>query len=232
MSGINITMKDLPDSEKPYEKLEKYGEDKLSDAELLAILLKTGTRKETVVEMSKRLLSTNKNKKGLSVLFDKSLNELQEIKGIGRVKSIQIRAVVELSKRLNKQKNICKFKINSPQSIASVYMEEMRREKQEVCKVVLLDKKHQIIYDKNISRGNAESSIVDPRDVFKFAIDKRAYGIVILHNHPSGNPNPSEDDKRITRRLEESSKILGINFVDHIVIGDGTYISFRENRII
>ena len=227
-----MRMKDLPINERPYEKLEKYGEERLSDAELLAIIIKTGTRNERVVELSQRILKANSNNEGLSYLHDMSIEELKDIKGIGRVKAIQIKAVGELSKRLNKEKNILKHSANSSSNIAAIYMEEMRYNKQEICKVVLVDKHNKITYDKNITIGNINSSIVDPREVFKSALEKGARGVILLHNHPSGDPTPSKCDIDITRRLKDAGIILGINFIDHIIIGDGEYMSMKEYGVI
>ncbi len=227
-----MRMKDLPIEERPYEKLEIYGEEKLSDAELLAIIIKTGTKSERVVELSQRVLGSNENKQGLKYLHDMSLEELMSIKGIGRVKAIQIKAVIELSKRMSKQRNITKHDANSTKSVVNVYMEDMRYHKQEVCKVVLVDKFNKITYDKNISVGNINSSVVDPREVYKPALEKAARGIILLHNHPSGDSTPSKSDIDVTRRLRDAGTILGVTFIDHIIIGDGEYTSMKEYGII
>ena len=227
-----MKMKDLPVDERPYEKLEKYGEDRLSDAELLAIIIKTGTKEERVVELSQRILKSNITKEGLSSLYNTSIEELQTIKGIGRVKAIQIKAIGEISKRISKERNFLKYTIANTSNIVDIYMEEMRHKRQETCKIVLVDKYNKITYDKNITIGNINASIVDPREVFKSALEKGARGVFLMHNHPSGDPMPSKHDIDITVRLKEAGIILGINFIDHIIIGDGEYASMKEYGVI
>ena len=227
-----MNMKDLPVDERPYEKLEKYGEDRLSDAELLAIIIKTGTKEERVVELSQRILKSNVNKEGLVNLYDMSIDELKTIKGIGRVKSIQIKAIGEISKRISKEKHTLKHKIANTLNVVDIYMEEMRHKRQETCKIVLVDKYNKIMYEKNITVGIINSSIVDPREVFKPALEKGARGLFFIHNHPSGDPTPSKADVDITIRLRDAGIILGINFIDHIIIGDGEYTSMKEYGVI
>ncbi|NLJ89166.1 MAG: DNA repair protein RadC [Epulopiscium sp.] len=226
-----MSMKDLPKLERPYEKLEHFGPQALSEAELLAIIFRTGSRNIRAVELAQRLLALEKDE-GIYGLYQYSLDELMNIKGIGRVKAIQIKAVLELSKRISRHQAAVKYRINSPASIASIYMEEMRYLKQEHFKIVLLDTKNQIIGSQDITKGSINSSIVHPREVFKYAIKKSAVGIIMLHNHPSGDPSPSKEDIAVTKRMKEVGELVGINLLDHIIIGDGLYISLKEREVI
>lgn len=226
-----MTMKDLPDSDKPYEKLEHFGATMLSDAELLAIVLRTGSKKERAVELAQRILSADELTPGLVGLTSLSLKDLQQIKGIGKVKSVQIKAILELSKRIAKNEALSKVKITSPSSVAAVYMEEMRYLKQENFKLIFLDTKNQIISDKILTIGSVNASIVNPRDVFVEALNHEAVNIIMIHNHPSGDPTPSMEDINITKRLISCGNIIGVNVLDHIIIGDGRYISLKEKKV-
>lgn len=231
IAETHMCMKDLPENERPYEKLEHFGSEVLSDAELLAIIFRTGSRNLRAVELAQKLLSMEKEE-GVYGLYQYSLEELMNINGIGKVKAVQIKAVLELSKRISKHQGFSKYRINSPNSIASIYMEEMRYLKQEYFKIVLLDTKNQIICDEDITKGSINSSIVHPREVFKYAIKKSASGIIMLHNHPSGDPTPSREDIQVTKRMSEAGDLIGINILDHLIIGDGYYISLKEKGII
>ncbi len=228
----HLKMKDLPISERPYEKLLVHGPTSLSDAELLAIIIKTGTSKLRAIEVAQRILNLNKYETGLTGLYNLSIQQFKQIDGIGDIKAIQIMAILEFSKRISKQQAIKEFQITSPKSIAQVYMEEMRYFKQEHFKVVCLDTKNNILGNRDISIGTTNSTIVHPREVFSDALKCGAASIIVLHNHPSGNPTPSNEDIQITERLIEASKLLGINLLDHIIIGDCKYISLKEKGLI
>lgn len=228
---VHMSMKDLPKLERPYEKLEYFGPQALSEAELLAIIFRTGSRELRAVELAQRLLALEKEE-GIYGLYQYSLDELMKVKGIGRVKAIQVKAVLELSKRISKHQASLKYWINSPGSIASIYMEEMRYLKQEHFKIILLDTKNQIIGCQEVSKGSINSSIVHPREVFKYAIKKSAVSIIMLHNHPSGDPAPSQEDIKVTERMKEAGELIGIHVLDHIIIGDGVYVSLKERGII
>lgn len=228
----HIKIKDLPESERPYEKLINYGAKALSDAELLAIVIKSGTPKLKSTEVAQKILQLNKYEKGLPGLYNLSIEELKHIDGIGKVKAIQIMAILEFSKRLSSQQAIKEFKITSPSSIAKIYMEEMRYFRQEHFKVVYLDTKNNIMGNRDITIGTINSTIVHPREVFTDAVKSSSTSIIVLHNHPSGDPSPSIEDIEVTKRLLEAGKILGIYLLDHIVIGDGEYISLKEKGLI
>lgn len=231
MSGHErMRMKDLPLSERPYEKLEQSGAHSLSNAELFAIIFRTGSKKERAVETAQRLL--NHGTMELASLFNLTIKELQEIPGIGRVKSLQVLAVLELSKRMTKAAAQNHYSVNSPSSIASLYMEELRHLGQEHFYVVFLNTKNEIINEILLTKGTVNASLVHPRDVFIEALKHNSVRIIILHNHPSGDPSPSKEDIHITNRLCECGEVLGIPVLDHIIIGDGKYASLKEKGYI
>lgn len=228
-----LKMKDLPISERPYEKLEKFGPEMLSNAELLAIIIKTGSRTDTSVALAQRVLKQNDGDGGLAFLYDISLEQLKTLKGIGRVKAIQIKALMELSKRIASTFSFNnRFIIKSPDDVSRLLMEEMRHLKKEVFKVVLLNTKNHVIKHINVSVGSLSASIVHPREVFCEAVKAGCSAVLMIHNHPSGDPDPSSEDIETTRRLVNAGDILGIKVLDHIVIGDGRYVSLKERGII
>ncbi len=221
-----IKMKELPLSERPYEKLELYGAETLTNSELLAIIIKTGTRDETSVMLAQKILNLNQNKnQDLRFLQDISIKELMTIKGIGKIKAIQIKAIGELTKRLSKPINNMKIKIKSPKDIANLFMQELRYEKKEIMKLVILNTKNMVQKIINISLGATNSASVEPKEILLEAIKCQATKIILIHNHPSGDPTPSQADYRVTDRIYECADIMGIELLDHIVIGDGKYES-------
>lgn len=231
-NGLHITMKDLPDSEKPYEKSLSYGVEVLSDAELLAIILRTGSKSEKAIDLAHKLLLLDKSNPGIIGLINKSFKELQQVQGIGKVKSIQIKALLEIAKRVSKHQALSKVKISSPKSIAAVYMEELRYLKKEQFMLVFLDTKNQIIKDKVLTIGSVNASIVHPREAFIEALKYEAVNMIMLHNHPSGDPTPSNEDINVTKRMVECGILLGIKVLDHIIIGNGIYVSLKEKGVL
>ncbi len=229
----NLKMKDMPLSERPYEKLEQYGPEILSNAELLAVVIRSGNRHETSVALAQRILAMNKSDGGMAYLYDLSLEELRAAKGIGRVKAIQIKAVMEISKRVSSafiMNN--RVAIKSPEDVSRLLMEELRYLKKEVFKIILLNTKNYIIKSVNVSMGSLNSSIVHPREVFSEAVKAGCSGLLLAHNHPSGDPEPSREDIETTQRLVNAGDILGIKVLDHVIIGDGRYISFKEKGLV
>jgi DNA repair protein RadC len=222
-----MKIKDLPDSSRPRERFLKYGKEALSDAELFAIILRTGTINENVVEMSNRLIKEY----SLEKLFDCSLKELQEIKGIGPSKAMQILAMSELGKRYNNSKNPV-IKINSAKDVFNYFHEKLKNEKQENFYVLILNNANNIIKEELISKGILDSAIIHPREIFKPAIKNSASKIILIHNHPSGNPNPSKEDLEITKQLVEAGKLLDIKVLDHVIVGDENYWSWVEDERI
>ncbi len=221
-----IPIKKLAESERPREKLIKYGVGSLSNVELLAILIRTGTKNNSAIDLSQKILSFHPE--GIRFLADCTLEELMQIKGIGISKACQIISAIELGKRLAMSSLAHSPYVKSPLDVANVFMEEMRYYKKEYFKIILLNTKNQIIAVEDISIGSLNSSLVHPREVFVRAIRKSSSSIILLHNHPSGNPEPSTEDIKITKRLIEAGRIIGIEVLDHIIIGDGKYISLKE----
>lgn len=228
----SFTIKDLPKEERPRERLERYGAQVLSDAELLALLIRTGTPAESALVLAQRILKGDGAKSGLAFVADSSIEELSRIKGIGLAKSVQIKAAVELGRRISSYTGQNPTVINTPVDVKNLLMEEMRFLEKEHFKVILLNIKNHVISVEDISVGSLNSSIVHPREVFKPAIRRSSASMILVHNHPSGDPTPSREDIEITRRLIEAGKILGIEVVDHVIIGNGIYISLREKGII
>ena len=229
----NLKIKDLPLDERPYEKLEKYGAETLSNAELLAIIIRCGNKNETSVALAQRILMQDEEGKGPSFINNMSLEQLRSLDGIGRVKAIQIKALMEFSKRIASP--LCssdKIYIKCSVDVSRLFMEEMRYLKKEVFKSVLVNTKNQLIKQINVSMGSLDTSIVHPREVFSEAIKASASAVLFVHNHPSGDPEPSPEDIATTKRLIEAGNILGIRVLDHIIIGDGVYISLKERGLI
>lgn len=226
----NKTIKELPASERPYEKFLSLGASGLSDADLLAIIIKTGTKDKSAVDIAQEILSGRHG--NLLNLYEMSYDELIQVSGIGQIKAIQLKAVAELSMRISKAKRARSIRMNTPVTIADYYMEQMRHLQQEVVICAYFDVKSRFLGDKFISKGSLSSSVVDISSVMRTALEKNASKIVLLHNHPSGDCTPSKDDIAVTDRLVEGSRIFSIELCDHIIIGDNEYYSFYENKII
>lgn len=229
--GLFMKMKDLPISERPYEKLELFGSEKLSNAELLAIIIKTGTKEKTVVTIAQEILKLQKenNNDNLRFMQDLSIKDFMKIKGIGKVKAIQLKAVCELTKRMSRPINY-QIKIKNSKDVANLLMPEMRYEKREIAKVLLLNNKNLLMKMIDISLGGANFACIEPKDVFTEAIKMQAPKIILVHNHPSGDATPSKSDFNLTEKIYDAAQLIGIQMLDHIVIGDGTYESiFRKD---
>ena len=222
-----IKMKNLPVTERPYEKLEQYGEKNLTNAELLAIIIKSGTREETSVQLAQKILLLNENqdKNNLNFLREIAVEELIKIKGIGKVKAIQIKATCELASRMNSIDNYKNITINKPSDVVDILFEKMRFEKQEILKVVILGNKNRLLKIKDIAKGCGNFVKASIKDVLNEAVKVQAMQIILVHNHPSGDVTPSKNDIEFTREVKKASAILGINLIDHIIIGRNNYIS-------
>lgn len=226
-----ITVRDLPKSEQPYEKFEMYGPAKLSDAELLAIIIRTGTVEEQAIDLARKLLMCSSAHSGLKGLNYLTFKELTNIRGIGRVKAIQILSVVELTKRMSKAIGIDGLRMDRPRSVAEYYMQEMRHLTTEQIILVMMDSKCKLIKDIVISTGTVNATLLAPREIFVNALKYEAVSIILLHNHPSGDPKPSDDDINSTKRIKEAGNLIGIKLMDHIIIGDNRYISLKERGL-
>ena len=233
---MTIKIKQLPESERPYEKLEIYGEKTLSNAELLAIIIKSGTKENTSVELANKILSLTTgsgSEELLQSLQNISLEEFQKIKGIGKVKAIQLKAVCELARRMAQPVNRKNIKVKSSEDVAELLMQELRFETVEYVKLLLLNAKNIILKVIDISKGGMNSAIVEPKEILQEAIKMGVPKIILVHNHPSGDSTPSFADIEMTKRLYNAANILGIQLLDHIVIGDRCYTSiFSKERIV
>ncbi|ASS97503.1 RadC family protein [Peribacillus castrilensis] len=220
-----MLIRDYPKEERPRERFLQDGPQSLSNQELLALLLRTGSREESVLQLSGRLINSFK---GLRLLKEASVEELTVIKGIGEAKAIQILASVELGRRINNLNDQDRYVIRSPEDGANYCMEEMRFLSQEHFVCLYLNTKNQVLQKTTVFIGSLNASIVHPREVFKEAFKRSAASIICLHNHPSGDPSPSREDIEVTKRLVECGKIIGIEVLDHIIIGEHKYVSLKE----
>ncbi|MFS0669428.1 DNA repair protein RadC [Peribacillus frigoritolerans] len=220
-----MLIRDYPKEERPRERFLQDGPQSLSNQELLALLLRTGSREESVLQLSGRLINSFK---GLRPLKEASVEELTVIKGIGEAKAIQILASVELGRRINNLNDQDRYVIRSPEDGANYCMEEMRFLSQEHFVCLYLNTKNQVLQKTTVFIGSLNASIVHPREVFKEAFKRSAASIICLHNHPSGDPSPSREDIEVTKRLVECGKIIGIEVLDHIIIGEHKYVSLKE----
>jgi DNA repair protein RadC len=218
-----MKIKDLPNDSKPRERFLKYGPEALSDAELFAIILRTGNKNENVLEVANKLIAEY----GIDKLFDCSVKELRKIKGIGKTKAIELLTIAELAKRYSSFKREIKH-ISSAKDVFDLYHERLKDEKQENFYVLMLNNKNNIIKEELISKGVLDSAIIHPREVFKPAIKNSSARIILIHNHPSGDPKPSEEDVKVTKQIKEASKFVSIELVDHIIVGREDYYSFKQ----
>lgn len=227
-----MPIKELPSTERPYEKMEMYGAEKLSNSELLAIIIKTGTKEKSSVELAKQILSIKKDNvenNNMRFLQEISIQEYMKIKGIGKVKAIQLKAVCELAKRMSMPLEISKITIKSYKDVVGLLMDELKSEKREIVKELILNTKNVLLKILDISYGGSNTASLGVKDVLTEPIKMCAPKIILVHNHPSGDPTPSKEDIEITKRIYESARTMGIELVDHIVIGDNKYASAMTN---
>ncbi|REJ19002.1 MAG: hypothetical protein C6W59_04625 [Paenibacillaceae bacterium] len=225
MDSRVILLRDVPREDRPRERMMIDGAEALSDAELLAILLRTGTRNESAVNLANRIL---RECGGLRQLVDMSIAELINIRGVGPAKAVQLRAGIELGRRLARRAASDRPAIRKPEDAAKLVMEDLRSELKEHFVCLFLNTKNQVLARETLSVGTLNASLVHPREVFRAAIKRGSASIICLHNHPSGDPTPSPEDIALTRRLQEAGALIGIDVLDHIVIGDGRFISLKE----
>lgn len=225
MSSTSFMIRDVPLEERPRERLIQDGPKSLSNHELLAILIRTGSKEESVLQLANRMLTEFE---GLRLLKDASIEELTGMKGIGQTKAIQIIAALELGRRISRLRYDERYVIRSPEDGANYVMEDMRFLSQEHFVCLYLNTKNQVLHRQTIFMGSLNASIVHPREVYKEAFRRSAASIICIHNHPSGDPTPSKEDIEVTKRLSECGKIIGIELLDHLIIGDQKYISLKE----
>ncbi len=231
----NLTMKELPLSERPYELLRDKGAASLTDAQLLSVFLQNGLPGESVLSLSTRILAecTDRGEGDpLTVLFSQTPERMQEFAGIGPIKALQLCAVKELSVRLSSRGARRRAHVKDAASIADIYMEEMRGLKQEIVKVIYLNTKNAIVFDRTVSMGCINRSLLSPREVFGPALEKGATRVIMLHNHPSGDPFPSDQDLELTERMLSCGLLLDIPLLDHIIIGDQVHYSLHDSGVI
>ena len=219
---MSLKIKEIPELERPYEKLKLYGAEKLSDSELLAIIIKTGTKDENSLQIATRVLKLVEK---LSDLQNLSLKDLSQVKGIGEVKSIQIKAMCELTKRMNNQNNVSKIKINQGKDVYELLQEGLSTEKQEIVKVLVLNNKNEVVKIKEIAKGTINAANFTVNNVISENIRLQEPKLILVHNHPSGNPSPSLEDIQTTTILMEACKLMGLKLLDHIIIGNNAYVS-------
>lgn len=227
------TIFDLVPEQRPDEKFLAFGPEALTDAELLAIILRTGSLEESSVDLAERILHPeNGEESTILTIFDYEIEDLKKIKGIGKVKALQIKAVIELSRRISMTRAGKTLSFSSPTSIADYYMELLRHCRQEKIILVLLDSACHKIKDLVLSIGTVNSSLYSPREVLIEALRYNAVSVILLHNHPSGNPNPSQDDIQATLKIQSACETVGLQLLDHIIIGDKDYYSFCEEDLL
>lgn len=225
----HLKISDLPEEERPREKLLNKGAQTLTNSELLALILRTGNKNENIIHLCDRVLSQFQ---GLDGLQNCTPQMLMELDGIKEAKAAQLCALIEISKRVRTEKGTKINKISSPQEAAELVRDDMRLLKQEVLKLIMLNTKNCVLFTKDIFIGGLNSSIVHPREIFSEAVRFNSASIIVCHNHPSGDPTPSDEDINITLRLKECGKLMGIELIDHIIIGGNSYVSLKEKGII
>lgn len=229
---MNENFNSLPKEERPYERCIRSGPKSLADRELLAVLLRTGAKGRTVLELAGDLLNLVPEQKGFTGLRRLSLEELSSVHGIGMVKAIQIKCVLELARRMAREEAGEGIYFKNPSSVAEYYMEDLRHEEQEVLLLLMLNQKGRLLREKYMFKGTVNMSLISPREIFLEALSSRAVQIILLHNHPSGDANPSREDINVTKRVSEAGELLGISLADHIIIGEHAYVSFREKHYL
>ena len=221
-------LQDLPKCERPREKLISQGVSNLSNTELIALLISSGSQDESAIQLASRILSMEKS--GLSKFSDYEPEEFMKLKGVGIAKACTLVAAIELGKRISSGSREDRILCDNPENMANIFMDDMRYLKQELIKVALVDTHMRLIAKFDVSKGDESSAMACPKDIFRIAVKKGAHGIVLAHNHPSGNSGPSDADFDVTRKAIESGRILGIRLVDHLIIGDDSFYSFRQKN--
>ncbi|MDI9242600.1 RadC family protein [Fusibacillus kribbianus] len=225
------TIRELPASERPYEKCRAKGPESLTDAELLAVILRTGTKGQGALETARKVLDMSVPHGGLLGLYHLTADELRGIPGIGSVKALQLSCIGELAKRMSRNRFEKARTFGTPGEVASYFMEDMRHLEKEELRSVFLDTKGQLLKEEVLFVGTVNGSLISPREIFLEALKCRAVSVILLHNHPSGDPEPSREDILVTKRIAAAGELLDICLLDHIIIGDHCYISLKERGI-
>ena len=219
----------ITDTQRPYEKCLRFGASSLTDAELLAVIIRTGTRGCDSVQLASKILSLSEG--GIGGLTCVTIPEMLQLDGIGEVKAIQISCIGELSRRIASAQARKRVRAADPATVADYYMEQLRHDEQENIICMMLDTRNHIIGEERIARGTVDTAVLSTRDLFLSAMRFRAVSIILIHNHPSGDPTPSDEDIELTERIASAGELLDIRLLDHVIIGDCCYVSFLESRL-
>ena len=226
---LSTAVRELAPEDRPRERLTRLGPEALRDAELLAVLFRTGTRETGAIALAERVIKHFGDLRGLARA---SVEELRQVKGIGEAKAVEIKAALELGLRLAAHNDPDRPRIHSAEDVANLLMRRFKECETEQFKVLLLNTKNEVQKTVDVSSGSLDATVAMPRDVFRQAVREGAGAVIVCHNHPSGDPEPSQDDVSLTRRLAESAGLLGIRFLDHVVFGDGRYVSLKERNLL
>lgn len=226
-------LKKVKQANLPYEKFLRFGPENLTESELLAIILRTGTRDKSALELAEEVLAlADPSREGLLGLYDIPLERLQELKGIGEVKAVKLKCITELSRRIASAKAREQICMQKPKTVAAYYMEQLRHRRTECVVLASVDVRGHLLGDTLMSNGSATMSLISPREIFMEALKRQAVSIILIHNHPSGDPTPSRADAELTGQVAAAGQVLGIPLLDHIIIGDNRYMSFREKELL
>lgn len=221
-----------PKEELPFDKFLRLGPESLTEAELLAIMLRTGTKDKNPIELGREILRLSGGKWGLLGLHHFTVKDLMKIPGIGEVKAVQLLCIAEIAKRTSHMQAVNRLSFTMPDTVAAYYMENLRHRETEQVLLVMLDGKNRLLRDEVLSTGTVNASLISPREVFIKAMKENASNIMLLHNHPSGDPTPSRQDILVTTKIKEVSDIVDIPLIDHIIIGDNKYTSFKQKGLL
>ena len=229
---MNENFNSLPQEDRPYERCIRHGVQSLSNRDLLAVILRTGAKGRNVLELAGDLLKLVPEREGFTGIRRLSLDELSNVKGIGKVKAVQLKCLLEIARRMAREEAGEGTYFASPSAVANYYMEDLRHEEQEVLLLLMLNQRGRLIKERYMFKGTVNASVISPREIFVEALTARAVQIILLHNHPSGDASPSPEDLNVTRRIKEAGQLLGIALTDHIIIGEHAYVSLREEHYL
>ena len=229
---MNENFSSLPQEDRPYERCIRHGVQSLSNRDLLAVILRTGAKGRNVLELAGDLLKLVPEREGFTGIRRLNLDELSNVKGIGKVKAVQLKCLLEIARRMAREEAGEGTYFTSPSAVANYYMEDLRHEEQEVLLLLMLNQRGRLLKERYMFKGTVNASVISPREIFVEALAARAVQIILLHNHPSGDASPSQEDLNVTRRIKEAGQLLGIALTDHIIIGEHAYVSLREEHYL
>ena len=232
LSHMNKQFDCLPEEDRPYEKCIRYGVQALTNRELLAVILRTGAKGKHVLDLAGELLNLVPEREGFTGIRRLSMTELSAVHGIGKVKAVQLKCILEIARRMAREEAGEGTAFTSAEAVAGYYMEDLRHLEQEEIHVMFLNTKQNLLRDFLVSKGTVNASVITPREILIEGLRSLAVSMILVHNHPSGDPSPSESDLLLTRRVKEAGDVIGISLLDHIIIGDKRYLSFRQQQIM